>query len=74
MGKTVTCEELAKKTGLHHLSINDVVKKHGIGEQSQDPDDPKVQIVDEDRLLDVIENDLEDGGQVWACKEDNDRE
>ena len=70
VGKTTHCEELARKTGLHHLSINDVVKKHNIGETSNDPEDPQVKIVDEDRLLDCIENDLEEGGQIidWhAC-------
>jgi adenylate kinase len=70
VGKTTHCEELARKTGLHHLSINDVVKKHNIGEASTDPEDPNTKIVDEDRLLDCIENDLEEGGQIidWhAC-------
>ncbi|QIW99008.1 hypothetical protein AMS68_004526 [Peltaster fructicola] len=70
VGKTTHCEELARRTGLHHLSINDIVKKHNIGESSNDPDDPNTKIVDEDRLLDCIENDLEDGGQIidWhAC-------
>ncbi|KAK0356817.1 factor activating pos9 [Friedmanniomyces endolithicus] len=55
VGKTTHSETLAQRTGLHHLDINDVVKKHNI---------------DEDRLLDCIENDLEDGGQIidWhAC-------
>lgn len=70
VGKTTHCEELASKTGLHHLSINEVVKTHSIGEASNDPEDPNLQIVDEDRLLDCIENDLEEGGQIidWhAC-------
>lgn len=70
VGKTTHCEELAQRTGLHHLSINEVVKKHNIGESSSDPDDPQTKIVDEDRLLDCIENDLEEGGQIidWhAC-------
>nr|OQO15746.1 hypothetical protein B0A51_15188 [Rachicladosporium sp. CCFEE 5018] len=70
VGKTTHCDELASKTGLHHLSINDVVKKHNIGESSNDPEDPNTKIVDEDRLLDCIENDLEEGGQIidWhAC-------
>lgn len=69
-GKTTTAQELASRTGLHHLDINDVVKKHNIGEKNDDPDDPNTKIVDEDRLLDVIENDLEEGGQIidWhAC-------
>lgn len=70
VGKTTHCEELAQRTGLHHLSINEVVKKHNIGETSNDPEDPQTKIVDEDRLLDCIENDLEEGGQIidWhAC-------
>jgi adenylate kinase len=70
VGKTTHCQELAAKTGLHHLDINEVVKKHNIGEASDDPDDPNLQIVDEDRLLDCVENDLEEGGQIidWhAC-------
>jgi adenylate kinase len=70
VGKTTHSEELARKTGLHHLNINSIVKEHNIGEASTDPEDPNVKIVDEDRLLDVIENDLEDGGQIidWhAC-------
>ena len=45
-GKSTHCEQLAEKTGMHHLSINDVVKKHNIGEASNDPDDPNLQIVD----------------------------
>ncbi|KAK5716329.1 factor activating pos9 [Elasticomyces elasticus] len=70
VGKTTHCQELAQRTGLHHLDINEVVKKHNIGEASEDPDDPNTKIVDEDRLLDCIENELEDGGQIidWhAC-------
>jgi adenylate kinase len=70
VGKTTHCQELAAKTGLHHLDINEVVKKHNIGEPSDNPEDPNLQIVDEDRLLDCVENDLEEGGQIidWhAC-------
>lgn len=71
VGKTSHAEELARRIpGLHHMSINEIVKKHNIGEKSDDPSDPSLQIVDEDRLLDVIENDLEEGGQIidWhAC-------
>ncbi|KAK4569930.1 factor activating pos9 [Recurvomyces mirabilis] len=70
VGKTTHCQQLASATGLHHLDINDVVKKHNIGESSTDPEDPNTKIVDEDRLLDCIENELEEGGQIidWhAC-------
>ena len=62
VGKTTICEEVAQKTGLKHINISELVKEKGIGTNSNDPDDPNTQIVDEDRLLDVIENDLEDGG------------
>ena len=64
VGKTTTCEELAQKTGLKHINVSELVKQKNIGEASTDPDDPTTQIVDEDRLLDVLENDLEDGGVV----------
>lgn len=64
VGKTTHCQELSQRTGLHHLDINEVVKKHNIGEPSDDPDDPNLKIVDEDRLIDCIENDLEEGGQI----------
>ena len=70
VGKSTHCQDLATKTGLHHLDINEVVRKHNIGESSTDPDDPNTKVVDEDRLLDCIENDLEEGGQIidWhAC-------
>ncbi|KAK5135946.1 hypothetical protein LTR08_004404 [Meristemomyces frigidus] len=70
VGKTTHCTELAARTHLHHLDINAIVKQHNIGEASTDPDDPTTVIVDEDRLLDCIENELEDGGQIidWhAC-------
>lgn len=68
VGKSTTAEQLAEKTGLKHMDINKVVKAHNIGE-SYDAE-LKTTIVDEDRLLDVIENDLEEGGNIidWhAC-------
>ncbi|KAF2861976.1 P-loop containing nucleoside triphosphate hydrolase protein, partial [Piedraia hortae CBS 480.64] len=70
VGKTTLCQELASRTDMHHLDINEVVKKHNIGEKSDDPEDPNLKIVDDDRLMDCIENDLEEGGQIidWhAC-------
>ncbi|KAI6793460.1 P-loop containing nucleoside triphosphate hydrolase protein [Hortaea werneckii] len=70
VGKTTHCQQLAQNSGLHHLDVNAVVRQHNIGESSNDPDDPNTKIVDEDRLLDCIENDLEEGGQIidWhAC-------
>ena len=70
VGKTSHAQRIAQKTGLHHLDINEVVKAHNIGEKNPDNSDANTKIVDEDRLLDVIENDLADGGQIidWhAC-------
>ncbi|KAF1817738.1 P-loop containing nucleoside triphosphate hydrolase protein [Dissoconium aciculare CBS 342.82] len=58
VGKTTHCQELAAKTGLYYLDINEVVKKHNIGEALDDLDDPNLQIVDEDRLLDYHAYDL----------------
>lgn len=68
VGKSTTAEQLAQKTGLKHVDINKVVKEHNCG--SGYDDDLKTTIVDEDRLLDVLENDLEEGGNIidWhAC-------
>ncbi|KAK3715424.1 factor activating pos9 [Vermiconidia calcicola] len=70
VGKSTISEELSRKTGLKHLSVTELAKKHNISTSSEDPEDPSTRIVDEDRLLDVLENDLEDGGTVidWhAC-------
>ena len=44
-----------------------ILAPHAIQERlqaSNDPKDPNVKVVDEDRLLDCIENDLEEGGQI----------
>ncbi|KAF1346751.1 AAA domain-containing protein [Delphinella strobiligena] len=68
VGKTTHCEQLAASTGLTHLEVNKVVKER----QCEDgyDEDLKSVIVDEDKLLDAIEPDLEAGGQIldWhAC-------
>ncbi|OAX79882.1 hypothetical protein ACJ72_05798 [Emergomyces africanus] len=68
VGKTVHCEHLAQETGLRHLSINQVVKEHGCHEGFDD--ELKSYIVDEDKLLDAIEEDVLKGGWLidWhAC-------
>ncbi|EEQ90213.1 hypothetical protein RJZ56_005508 [Blastomyces dermatitidis] len=68
VGKTVHCEQLAQDTGLRHLSINQVVKEHGCHEGYDD--ELQCYIVDDDKLLDVIEKDVPKGGYLidWhAC-------
>ena len=69
VGKTTLSEEVAQKTGLKHINVSELVKQKGIGEKSKDAEDDTLNVY-EDRLLDVLENDLEDGGVVidWhAC-------
>jgi adenylate kinase len=68
VGKTTHCESLAERLGLRHFSINQVVKDkqchEGWSEEHQS------WIVDEDKLLDAVEDDIKDGGCLidWhAC-------
>ncbi|TVY81015.1 Adenylate kinase isoenzyme 6-like protein HBR1 [Lachnellula suecica] len=68
VGKTTHCEILAENTGLKHLSINDVVKNRGCHDGYDD--EFKSWIVDEDKLLDAIEDEVKLGGYIidWhAC-------
>ncbi|KAG6095421.1 hypothetical protein E4U30_002475 [Claviceps sp. LM220 group G6] len=68
VGKTTHCEILSQRTGLRHVSVNQVVKDkechEGWSEEFQS------WIVDEDKLLDFIEEDVKAGGCIidWhAC-------
>ncbi|ELR10422.1 factor activating pos9 [Pseudogymnoascus destructans] len=68
VGKTTHCETLAASLGLKHLSINTIVKDRGC----HDGWDEEYQswIVDEDKLLDEIEEEVKLGGYIidWhAC-------
>ncbi|THY76776.1 hypothetical protein D6C94_02852 [Aureobasidium pullulans] len=68
VGKTTHCEQLASSTGLTHLNVNKVVKERDCEDGFDD--ELNSVIVDEDKLLDAIEPDLEAGGQIidWhAC-------
>ncbi|KAB8232174.1 DUF1671-domain-containing protein [Aspergillus alliaceus] len=68
VGKTVHCEQLAQDTGLRHLSINQVAKDRGCFETYDD--ELETWIVDEDKLLDAIEDEILQGGLLidWhAC-------
>ena len=61
VGKTTTCIQLVSSSSspLHHLSINALVKDRQCHEGYDD--DLKSYIVDEDKLLDEVEKDLELG-------------
>ncbi|KAH8683104.1 AAA domain-containing protein [Tricladium varicosporioides] len=68
VGKTTHCEMLAQNTGLKHLAINDVVKQRGCHDGWDD--EFSSWIVDEDKLLDAIEDEVKGGGYIidWhAC-------
>ncbi|OJJ06903.1 hypothetical protein ASPVEDRAFT_141242 [Aspergillus versicolor CBS 583.65] len=68
VGKTVHCEQLAQDSGLRHLSINQVAKDRGCYETYDE--ELRTWIVDEDKLLDAIEDELLQGGYLidWhAC-------
>ncbi|KAI9859394.1 MAG: factor activating pos9 [Trichoglossum hirsutum] len=68
VGKTSHSTLLASTTGLKHLSINQVVKERGCHEGWSD--EYQSWIVDEDKLLDEIEDEVKRGGCIidWhAC-------
>lgn len=68
VGKTTHSEILAERTGLRHLSVNQVVKDKECHEGWSD--EYQSWIVDEDKLLDVIEDNVKAGGYIidWhAC-------
>ncbi|PLN75900.1 DUF1671-domain-containing protein [Aspergillus taichungensis] len=68
VGKTVHCEQLAQETGLRHLSINQVAKDRGCFESYDE--ELETWVVDEDKLLDAIEEEVLQGGYLidWhAC-------
>ncbi|KAH6658373.1 AAA domain-containing protein [Truncatella angustata] len=68
VGKTTHCEVLAERTGLRHLSVNQVVKDKGAHEGWDD--EFQSWVVDEDKLLDAMEDDAAKGGCIidWhAC-------
>lgn len=68
VGKTTHSEILAERTGLRHVSVNQIVKDKECHEGWDD--EYQSWIVDEDKLLDVIEDDVKEGGCIidWhAC-------
>lgn len=62
VGKSSHCELIAQTTGLKHLSINQVVKEKGCHDGYDD--ELKTWIVDDDKLLDEIEEDVMKGGYI----------
>lgn len=68
VGKTSHCDILAANTGLKHLFINQIVKDRGCHDGWDE--EYKSWIVDEDKLLDSLEDELPQGGYIidWhAC-------
>ncbi|KAJ5928001.1 hypothetical protein N7466_006957 [Penicillium verhagenii] len=68
VGKTVHCEQLAQEIGLKHLSVNQVAKDRDCYETYDE--ERKSWVVDEDKLLDAIEEEVLQGGYLidWhAC-------
>ncbi|KAG5950694.1 hypothetical protein E4U53_004569 [Claviceps sorghi] len=68
VGKTTHCESLSQRTGFRHVSVNQVVKDKECHEGWSD--EFQSLIVDEDKLLDSIEEDIKAGGCIidWhAC-------
>ncbi len=61
-GKTQTSQLAAEQTGLTHLNVGDLVRKHECFE-SRDEDFDTF-IVDEDKLCDVMEPIMESGGNI----------
>ncbi|KAK7966118.1 hemoglobin and proliferation regulated protein HBR1 [Apiospora aurea] len=68
VGKTTHCEMLAERTGLRHVSINQIVKDKECHEGWDE--EFGCWIVDEDKLLDAMEDEAKVGGCIidWhAC-------
>ncbi|KAI0490740.1 AAA domain-containing protein [Xylaria cf. heliscus] len=68
VGKTTHCEVLAERTGLRHVSVNQIVKDKDCHEGWDD--EYQSWIVDEDKLLDALEDEVATGGCIidWhAC-------
>ncbi|KAI0120038.1 AAA domain-containing protein [Nemania sp. FL0031] len=68
VGKTTHCETLAERTGLQHVSVNQIVKDKECHEGWDE--EYHSWIVDEDKLLDALEDEVAEGGCIidWhAC-------
>lgn len=68
VGKTSHCETLAERTGLRHVSVNQIVKDKECHEGWDE--EYHSWVVDEDKLLDALEDEVAEGGCIidWhAC-------
>ncbi|KAL1886067.1 factor activating pos9 [Ceratocystis pirilliformis] len=68
VGKTTHCEIVAERVGLKHLSVNQIVKDRECHDGYDD--ELSCYIVDDDKLLDAIEDEVANGGYIidWhAC-------
>lgn len=61
-GKTTLGTELARVSGLHYISVNDIAKNGDLYEGYDDKNE--CHILDEDRVVDEIEPLMQEGGQV----------
>ncbi|KAM3175899.1 Adenylate kinase isoenzyme 6 [Hymenolepis weldensis] len=61
-GKTTLGTELARVSGLHYISVNDIAKNGDLYEGYDDKNE--CHILDEDRVVDEIEPLMQDGGQI----------
>ena len=61
-GKTTTSAQAAERIGFKHINVSDVVKQHGCHEGEDSVFDTL--ILDEDKLLDVLEPILSEGGCI----------
>ncbi|CAM9181730.1 unnamed protein product [Sphacelaria rigidula] len=61
-GKTCTSQQIAERTGLNHINVSDVVRLKQCHEGRDESFDTF--ILDEDKLLDAMETQMEEGGNV----------
>jgi len=61
-GKTSTCEHVAQATGLQHINVGNLVKAQDL--HSGFDEEHQAFIIDEDKVLDALEDQLSVGGNV----------
>eukprot|EP01039_Chlorochromonas_danica_P002391 gene2392-2623_t len=61
-GKTETARRVSEATGLHHLNVGDLVKANQCYESKDESFD--TYIIDDDKVCDLLEPLMEEGGQV----------
>ena len=61
-GKTETSRQAAEKIGFRHINVGDLIKQHECHEGKDEEFDSY--IVDDDKILDVMEPLMEEGGNI----------